>query len=444
MQKSGFYIGEINMARKLLYNGTIITCNAENEVIDSGAIGFEDEKIVYVGKTPDDVSLYEETIDLKGDIVLPGLVNTHGHTPMSLLRGYADDLHLQTWLEDKIWPLEAKYTPEHVKWGANLSILEMIRTGTTTFVDMYDYMDIVGKAVDEAGIRGVLCRGVIGFGSEELLQSKLKEAAEFAKNWNNAANGRITTMLSPHSPYTCSPEYISQIIDKSVELNVPLHTHMSETKYEVDKNIEDFGATPVAHLDSLGFFDRPALVAHAVHLSDADIEILARKNVSVSHNIISNLKLGSGIAPVGKMLAHGVTVSLGTDSVASNNNLDLFEEIKSVATIHKGIAQDATAISAEQALRMATIDGAAAVWLGDKTGSLEVGKDADFIVVETNQSFYYPRHNPVSHLVYSGSGRDVRDVYVQGKQILDNRQFKTIDEEKILFEANRLSRMLAE
>jgi 5-methylthioadenosine/S-adenosylhomocysteine deaminase len=431
------------MTRKLFYNGTIITSNSRNEVFANGAIGIEGEKIIYVGTTPEDGTSYDEKIDLKGNILLPGLVNTHGHTPMSLLRGYADDLHLQTWLEDKIWPLEAKYTPVHAKWGAKLSILEMIRTGTTTFVDMYDNMDEIAKAVEEAGIRGVLCRGVIGFGSEELRQSKLKEAADFAKSWNKGANGRITTMLSPHSPYTCSPEYISQIIDRAIELDVPLHTHMSETKFEVEKNIEEYGATPVRHLEKLGFFDRPSLVAHAVHVNDEDIQILAEKDVKVSHNIISNLKLGSGIAPVGKMLEKGVTVSLGTDSVASNNNLDLFEELKAAATVHKGVAQDATVITAQEALRMATINGAESLWLEERIGSLEEGKDADFIIVNSNQSFFYPKHNPVSHIVYSGSGRDVRDVYVQGRQILDNGQFKTIDEEKVLYEANRMSKLLS-
>ena len=431
------------MTRKIFYNGTIVTSNTDHEVIENGAIGIEGEKIIYVGITPDDFTSYEEKVDLKGNILLPGLVNTHGHTPMSLLRGYGDVLPLQTWLEDKIWPLEAKYTPEHARWGAKLSILEMIRTGTTTFVDMYDNMDEIAMAVEEAGIRGVLTRGVIGFGSEELRQSKLKEAADFARSWNNGANGRITTMLSPHSPYTCSPEYIAQIIDKSAELNVPLHTHMSETKFEVEKNIEEYGATPVRHLEKLGFFERPSLVAHAVHVNDEDIQILAEKDVKVSHNVISNLKLGSGIAPVGKMLAKGVTVSLGTDSAASNNNLDLFEELKAAATIHKGFGQDATIITAQEALRMATIHGAESLWLDDRIGSLEAGKDADFIVVNSNQSFFYPKHNPVSHLVYSGSGRDVKDVYVQGKQILADGQFTTIDEEKVLYEANRMSKLLS-
>lgn len=431
------------MTRKIFYNGTIVTSNKDHEVIGNGSIGIEGEKIIYVGITPDDFTSYEEKVNLKGNILVPGLVNTHGHTPMSLLRGYGDDLPLQTWLEDKIWPLEAKYTPEHARWGAKLSILEMIRTGTTTFVDMYDNMDEIAMAVEEAGIRGVLTRGVIGFGSEELRQSKLKEAADFARSWNNCANGRITTMLSPHSPYTCSPEYISQIIDKSAELNVPLHTHMSETKFEVEKNIEEYGATPVRHLEKLGFFDRPSLVAHAVHVNDEDIRILAEKDVKVSHNVISNLKLGSGIAPVGKMLAKGVTVSLGTDSAASNNNLDLFEELKAAATIHKGLAQDATIITAQEALRMATIHGAESLWLDDRIGSLETGKDADFIVVNSNQSFFYPKHNPVSHLVYSGSGRDVKDVYVQGKQILADGQFTTIDEERVLYEANRMSKLLS-
>ncbi|MDT8861501.1 amidohydrolase [Alkalihalobacillus sp. MEB130] len=427
------------MSKTIVINGTIITVNGSNQVLKGGAIAFENGKITYVGETPNDLSMYEEVIDVKGDYVLPGLVNTHGHASMSLLRGYADDLPLQQWLEEKMWPIEAQYTKEHAKWGTYLSLIEMLRTGTTTFVDMYDNMDEVAMAVEASGARARLCRGMIGFGSEELRQSKLEEASSFARNWNNKANGRITTMMSPHSPYTCSPQFIEQIVSKAVELDAPIHIHMSETIAEVAQNEKEYGERPVKHLEKLGVFSQRSLVAHAVHVEDWEMDILAKHDVKVSNNIISNLKLASGIAPVPEMLKKGITVSLGTDSSASNNNLDLFEELKQVALLYKGVHNDATLIPAEKALQLATIHGAEAIWLEDQIGSLEVGKEADFIVMNTKQAFYQPAHNPVSHLVYSGSGRDVKDVFVQGKQVVRNGECLTVDEEKVIFEANRLS-----
>ncbi|WP_227934864.1 amidohydrolase family protein [Alkalihalobacillus deserti] len=427
------------MSKKIIINGTIITMDAQNTLIKKGAIAFEDGQITFVGETPNDLSRYDEVIDVDGDYVLPGLVNTHGHASMSLLRGYADDLPLQQWLEEKMWPIEATYTRDHAKWGTYLSIIEMLRTGTTTFVDMYDNMDEVAMAVDAAGVRARLCRGMIGFGSDELRQSKLEEASNFVQNWNNQANGRITTMMSPHSPYTCGPDFIEKIVSKAVELNSPLHIHMSETQSEVELNEREYGERPVKHLEKLGMFHQPTLVAHAVHVEDWEMDILAKYDVKVSNNIISNLKLASGIASVPEMLKKGITVSLGTDSSASNNNLDLFEELKQVALLYKGVHNDATLIPADKALQMATIHGAEAIWLDDQIGSLEVGKQADLIVINTKQAFYQPVHNPISHLVYSGSGRDVKDVYVQGKQVVKNGECITIDEEKVIFEVNRLS-----
>lgn len=210
-----------------------MTMDQMNQVYKNGAVAFENGKLTYVGEIPTDLEKYDEVIDVNGDYVLPGLVNTHGHASMSLLRGYADDLPLQQWLEEKMWPIEAQYTKDHAKWGTYLSLIEMLRTGTTTFVDMYDNMDEVAKAVEASGARARLCRGMIGFGSEELRQSKLEEASAFAKNWNNQANGRITTMMSPHSPYTCTPDFIEQIVGKASELQVPMHIHMSETLAEV-------------------------------------------------------------------------------------------------------------------------------------------------------------------------------------------------------------------
>ncbi|WP_332690724.1 amidohydrolase family protein [Halalkalibacter lacteus] len=427
------------MSNTILVNGTIITMDSKQQVVKKGAIAFENEKITYVGEVPSDLSEYDEVIDVKGDYVLPGLVNTHGHASMSLLRGYADDLPLQQWLEEKMWPIEATYTKDHAKWGTYLSIIEMLRTGTTTFVDMYDNMDEVAMAVETSGARARLCRGMIGFGSEELRQSKLEEASNFVRNWNNQANGRITTMMSPHSPYTCTPEFIEQIVSKAVELNSPLHIHMSETHSEVELNVREYGERPVKHLEKLGMFHQPTLVAHAVHVEDWELDILAKYDVKVSNNIISNLKLASGIAPVPDMLQKGITVSLGTDSSASNNNLDLFGELNQVALLYKGVHNDATLIPAEKALQLATIHGAEAIWLDDQIGSLEVGKEADLIVINTKQAFYQPSHNPISHLVYSGSGRDVKDVFVQGKQVVKNGECLTVDEEKVMFEVNRLS-----
>ncbi|WP_139489127.1 amidohydrolase [Brevibacillus dissolubilis] len=424
--------------KTIITNATIITVNDQDEVLTNAAIAFEGDTITYVGPTPEDLSGYDEVVDGRNKYVLPGLVNTHGHVAMSLLRGYADDVPLQEWLENHMWPKEAQFTPEHVKWGTNISMIEMIRTGTTTFVDMYDHMDEVAKATVEAGMRARLCRGVIGFCSDEERKAKLDEATRFAREWNGEAGGRITTMMSPHAPYTCTPDYITQILEKAVELDLPMHIHMSETAWEVAQNEKDYGVRPVAHLENLGVFNRPTLVAHAVHLTDEEIDILAKYDVKVSHNIVSNLKLASGVARVPQMLAKGVTVSLGTDSSASNNNLNLFEELKLVAILHKGVNFDPLAVPATEALRMATRYGADALFQADKFGSLEVGKQADIIMMDTMQAHLHPAHDPVSHIVYAANGRDVSDSIVAGKFIMRKGELLTVDEEKAIFEVNRM------
>lgn len=428
--------------KTLLIHGTILTVNNQNDVILDGAIGFEDDRIIYVGPTPEEFNEYDRIIDAGQRTVMPGLVNTHGHTAMSLLRGYADDLPLQDWLEKKMWPLEAQFTAEHVKWGTLLSIVEMLKTGTTTFVDMYDHMDTVAEMVEIAGMRASLCRGVIGLCPPDVQQSKLDEATEFAKKWNGAANGRIKTMMSPHGAYTCPPDYIEKIVARAEELDLPIHIHMSETQFEVEQNVRDYGSRPVEHLEKLGVFHRPTLVAHAVHLTDEELDILAKYDVKVSHNPISNLKLASGIAPVPKMLEKGICVSLGTDSSASNNNLDLFEEMKMVALLHKGVHLDPVAVPAVEALRIATSNGAKALLMDQEIGSLEVGKQADFIVVDTKQVYYQPSHDPISHVVYAGSGRDVKDVFVAGVQLVKNGHCLTLDEEYIKEQANRMFQTL--
>ena len=408
----------------------------QNTVIQNGAMVVENDTIVYIGEKQEHLKEgADEWIDGSKRCYLPGLINTHGHAAMSLLRGYADDLNLQVWLEQKMWPMEGQFTEEDVRSGTLLSIAEMIRSGTTCFVDMYDKMHIVGQAVEESGMRASLTRGVIGF-PVEMQAAKLKEATEFAKCWNGAADGRIRTMMSPHGPYTCPPDYIEKIVQAAFDLDLPLHIHMSETAKEVQLNVDQYGARPVEHLRKLGMFSRPCLVAHAVHLTDEEIAVLAEHDVSVSHNPGSNLKLASGIARVADLRKAGVKVSLGTDSSASNNNLDLFEEIRLAALLQKGVSGDPTAIPAAEALRMATSLGAKSIWRED-IGVLEAGYKADFIGVDINQPHFVPRTDLVSHLVYSAAGQDVADVCIAGKWVMKNRELLTLDMEKIQFEAQR-------
>jgi 5-methylthioadenosine/S-adenosylhomocysteine deaminase len=425
------------MRKTLIHNGMFITMK-DNVPFIKGNLVIEGNRISYLGDgLPGPLEQFDEIIDGKHKLYMPGLVNTHGHAAMSLLRGYGDDLALKVWLEEKMWPNEAKFTAEDVRVGTLLSIVEMIKGGTTCFVDMYDHMDEVAKAVEEAGMRAVLTRGVIGnWCPEEVAQAKLSEAKAFARNWHNAADGRITTMMSPHAPYTCSPSYIEQIVEAAHELDLPIHTHMSETEREVLENEREFGRRPVAHLYKLGVFERPTLVAHAVHLMDEEIAMLNECSVHVSHNPGSNLKLASGIARVPAMLEAGVVVSLGTDSAASNNNLDMFEEMRLAALLHKGVSGDPTAVPAIEALRMGTAYGAAALWLKE-IGSLQMGMKADIIALNIDQPHFFPQTDYFSHVVYAASAQDVVDVCIDGRWIVKNRQCLTLDEEKIKHDAEK-------
>lgn len=424
-----------NNDKVLIKNGTFITLQPERPVIH-GYMEFSGGFITYIGDTcPGTPDQYAEIIDGHNKLYMPGLVNTHGHAAMSLLRGYADDLNLQVWLEEKIWPIEGKYNENDVRYGTQLAILEMLKGGTTSFVDMYDKMHIVAESVEQSGMRARLCRGVIGF-PLEAQDSKLQEAVEFAKDWNGRANGRITTMMSPHSPYTCPPAYIERFVQAAHDLDLPLHTHMSETLAEVLQNEQQYGLRPVAHLQKLGLFSRPCLVAHAVHLTDEEIAVLAEHRVNVSHNPGSNLKLASGIARVIDLQKAGVLVSLGTDGAASNNNLDMFEEMRLAALVHKGVSGDPTAVPAVDAIAMGTVNGARSIWL-DRVGTLEAGMKADFIALDLDQPHFQPKSNFVSHVIYSASAKDVTDVYVDGVCLVRQGVCLTLDEERIIHEFGR-------
>ncbi|UVI32433.1 amidohydrolase [Paenibacillus spongiae] len=432
------------MNRLWIENGTFVTMDDSRPVL-KGHMVVEGDRIVYLGEEPPSPAPEgAERLNGQGLVFMPGLINTHAHSAMSLLRGYSDDEALQVWLEQKMWPMEAKFTDDDVRWGTSLAVAEMLKSGTTTFVDMYDRMHIVAEVVEQSGIRGVLTRGVIGLCPPDVQTEKLIEAKQFAKDWNGQAGGRITTMMSPHAPYTCPPDYIERIVEAAHELDVPLHTHMSESLAEVEQNVKDYGRRPVEHLDKLGFFSKPALLAHAVHLNDEEIALLAERGAAISHNPASNLKLASGVARVPQLLKAGVTVSLGTDSAASNNNLDLFDEIRLAALIHKGVSGDPTAVPASEALKLGTVYGARALGKHSLLGVLKPGMKADFIAIDAEQPHFYPQTEMVSHLVYSGSGRDVKHVWIDGRQVVSSGECLLIDEAKVKAEAQScFERLLA-
>lgn len=426
--------------RSIVTNALIITVNPKQEIIKNGCIIIDNDTITYIGDNIEPNSSIDKVIDAKGNIVMPGLINTHTHSPMTLLRGYADDLSLNEWLEDKIWPIERQFKGEEIICGAQLAMIEMLKNGITTFSDMYIYMDLIAELVAEVGIRANLSRSIIENGNAGEKKLKLKDAARFTKEWNNEADGRITTMMAPHSIYTCSSEYIKEIIDIAKDFNIPIQTHLSETDYEVKKSYDKYECSPVKYLENLGLFERPTLIAHAVIVNNDDMNILKKYNVNVSHNPGSNMKLASGIAPVPEMLEKGICVALGTDGAASNNNLDIIEEMRLASTIHKGFSKNPKVISADTALKMGTIFGAKSLFLDQIIGSLEVGKKADFIIVDINQAHLYPMYNPISQLVYSASGRDVQDVFINGVQVVKNKEILTIDEKKVYSDVKRLTK----
>lgn len=405
----------------------------EDRVISNKNILIEEDKIVEISDKKEFENI-DYRIDGKNKIAMPGLVNTHTHLAMTLFRGYADDLPLKEWLEEKIWPQEAKLQADDVYWGSLLGLCEMIKSGTIAFADMYFFMDEVAKAVSESGIKASLSVGMIGVVGDE--NEILNKGVEFARNWHNKGKGRIKVMLAPHAPYTCPPSFLEKVINKAVDLNIGIHTHLSETALEVENIRNMYGLTPIRLMNRIGLFNVPVLAAHCVFVDDEEIEIFSEKGVGVAHNPQSNLKLASGIAPVKRMLEKKVKVGLGTDGPASNNNLDMWEEIRLVATLHKGYERDPVAIPAKDAINMATRNGMEILGWND-SGVIREGYKADLILVDVNKPHFYPRHNLLSHLVYSAGAFDVDTVIVDGRILMENRELKTLDEEKIMFEAEK-------
>lgn len=407
---------------------------ASEGIVKKADIAIEETKILQICNIGPEWQP-DKVIDCTNKLAIPGLVNTHTHAAMTLFRSYADDMQLMDWLQTKIWPAEANLNAEDVYWGTQLAIAEMIKSGTTTFADMYFFMPEVAKAVEDTGIRAVLSRGMAGVAPTA--QQALQESEEFYQQFNHSAEGRITVMLGPHAPYTCPPDYLKKVVSLAQKLGSEIHIHLSETIGEVEECKTKYGKSPIALMDELGVLDCGVLAAHCVHVSEADISIMKNKNVRVAHNPGSNMKLASGVAPVSEMLKAGLCVGLGTDGAASNNNLDMLEEIRLAALLHKVNNNDPLAIPAKTAVALATEHGANAVGLGNITGQIAEGFKADITIFDMNKLHWYPRHDRLSLLTYSAAASDVDTVIINGRIVLENKQLTTIDEERLIEEVNR-------
>ncbi len=418
------------------------------EVTDAPAgvphyIYIEDNKIVFVKKTlPENFDFADvEVLEGGGKLATPGLVNTHGHVAMTLLRSYADDLDLMDWLQNKIWPVEAKMKPQDIYWGSMLGIYEMLRGGTTCFADMYAEMDEVAQAAAKLGIRANLSRGLIGAAPNA--QEALAENKQLFKDWHNYDRGQIRVTLGPHAPYTCPDDFLRQVVDASFELGAEVQMHLCETKGEIEDSLRDFGMTPIARMEKIGLLERGVIAAHCVHLTEEDMDIMAARQMRVALNPQSNLKLASGIAPVPALLKEGICVGIGTDGASSNNNLDMLEEVRLTAMLHKATTYDPLALPAAAVWKMATEDGAKV--LGFKNlGRLEAGAYADIVLWKMSGPHWYPRHNKLSLLVYAASSQDAETVLVNGKVVLKDGHLTAYDEEKICAETAACAKALLE
>ncbi len=418
--------------------GAVVTMDPSNRVINPGAVAIDGRDIVAVGPAADIAAQFKatQTVDASGHVVLPGLINTHTHAPMVLFRGLADDLALMEWLEKHIFPAEAKtVSPEFVRAGTRLAALEMIQSGTTTYADMYYFEEEIAAATKAAGIRGVLGQTIIQFpvADAKTPSEGIARATTFLQQWSR--DDLIVPAIAPHSMYTLDTSTLKAIRAVADRERAPVIIHLAETRDEVRISRERYKTTPVQYLESIAFWGPRTIAAHGVWLNAADIRILARRHVGVSHNPESNMKLASGTAPVPDLQKTGVPVGLGTDGAASNNDLDMFEAMRLAALLHKLTTGDPRTLPASTALKMATIDGAKVLGMDREVGSLEVGKRADLIVVSMSSARQTPMYDPISHLVYTTRGDDVRTMVVNGRIVMRDRQVLTLDERAVKDEA---------
>lgn len=429
----------------IISGGTVVTMDSQKRLIENGAVAVDKDEIVAVGTASEIARRFTagQTINALNKVVIPGLINTHTHIPMSLFRGISDDLDLQEWLTKYIFPAEAKnVTEDFVRVGTRLGLAEMIRGGTTTYCDMYYFEDAIADETAKAGVRGVLGETIIDFPvpDNKTHEEAMHYSERFVNKWKN--HPLIVPALAPHSPYTVSTEHLNAIRKLSDRLNATVVIHVAETKKEVDDSLAAKKLRPVEYLESIGFFTNRVIAAHTVHISDAEIDILKNRGVGTAHNPQSNMKLASGVAPIPQMLLKDFPVGLGTDGAASNNDLNLWEEMDTAAKLHKTFTNDPKVLSAEQAFEMATIRGARALHLEKLIGSIETGKRADLAIVDFDGLHQTPYFNVYSSLVYATKASDVRTVIINGKIVMLDRRLLTLDENVIKNTANAYRRKI--
>lgn len=421
------------MDRILITGGTVVTMNDRGDVLDPGVVGIGGSKIGFVGRSGPTGKTWDQAVEVNASecIVIPGLINAHTHAGMTPMRGWADDMPLMTWLETKIWPMEAKMDSEDVYWGTKLAALEMIRGGVTCFNDMYWHSDQAARACREVGMRALLSGVLIATRPDA--EEQLQKAVDVVTEWMGRNDSRIRFFFGPHALYTCPPAYLERVVSHAEDLGTGIHIHLSETAEEVESCKQSYaGKSPVEVLEAIGLFSRPTIAAHCIHLSKKDIEIMATRKVSAVHNASSNMKLASGIMPVEDLLRAGVNVALGTDSAASNNNLAVLTEMRMASFLQKVGKGDPTALPAPMALELATRNGAEAIGMADRLGQLREGFDADVVLVRNSRIHASPRGDPFSHLVYSLRPDDVDTVFVAGERVLSGGEFIDVDVEEVL------------
>jgi 5-methylthioadenosine/S-adenosylhomocysteine deaminase len=432
----------------LITGGTVVTMDGERRIFDNGFVAIRGERILEVGDAAQlKAKNYraKQTIDARGKIVLPGLVNAHTHIPMTLFRGIADDLNLQDWLTKYIFPAEAKnVTSEFVVAGTQLGLAEMIRGGITTYADMYYFEDAIAEETKRAGVRGVLGETVIDFpvADNKTWSEAMAYTERFLTRWKG--DSLITAAIAPHAPYTVSTEHLNEVRALAEKLDAPILTHLAEAPTETEFMAKNYNSRPAMYLERINFLSPRVLAAHVVHVNDEEIAILKRREVGIAHCPQSNMKLASGTAPVTAMLKAGLRLGLGTDGAASNHDLSLWEEIDTTAKLHKLMTGDPTAVPAQEALAMATLGGARALHLEREIGSLEAGKRADVILVDLSASHLTPIYNPLSHLVYATKASDVSDTIVNGRVLMRNRRLLTLNEEAIKMKARAYQKQVSQ
>jgi len=424
----------------LIKNVTIVTMDEDMDIIDEGYIYIMEDKIQYIGKG--EFSGAEESYDIidgKGYCAIPGLINGHTHAAMTLLRGYGEGLPLMRWLNEKIWPMESKFREEHISVGAKLACLEMLRTGTTTFNDMYFFQDEVLKVAEEFNVRAVLGLPIIGEGWQEQLKAALRLNSNIRGKVSNSKI--VKTMLAPHSPYTLSYDALKEIGACANDENMGIHIHVSETQDELEIIKEKYNKTSCELLYEAGIFDNRVVAAHCVHLTDGDMDILKAKEVSTVYNPQSNMKLASGVPRIVELLGKGINVCFGTDGTSSNNNLNMFEEMETGSLLQKLWYKDPTKLDGKTVLSMATAKGAKALNY-ENLGVLKEGYLADIVLLNLNKYSFTPLHDIYSNIVFSANGSEVETVIVNGKVVMEKGEFKELDEEKILHDCNKLCQRL--